>query len=58
MTYAYKVTGLPAWAGSKEVTTTIRQLGEAVATNDTPARETREMVLTDKGWVHERLFDR
>ncbi|MFJ4157913.1 hypothetical protein ACIPZF_24345 [Pseudomonas sp. NPDC089752] len=58
VTYAYKITGLPEWAARQEVKDSIRQLGEAVATNDTPAKETRAMVLTQKGWVHERLFDK
>ena len=58
VTYAYKITGLPEWAGNQQVKASIRQLGEAVATNETPARETRVMVLTDKGWVHERLVEK
>nr|WP_314613719.1 hypothetical protein [uncultured Pseudomonas sp.] len=56
VTYAYKITGLPDWAGNEEVKSNIRDLGKAVATNDTPAREKRVMVLTNQGWVHERLF--
>ena len=58
VTYAYKVTGLPDWAANDEVRATVRDLGNAVATNDTPAREKRVMVLTNQGWVHERLFDK
>jgi len=58
VTYAYKITGLPDWAAKDVVKANIRDLGEAVATNDTPAREKRVMVLTNKGWVHERLFDK
>ncbi|WP_313302955.1 hypothetical protein [Pseudomonas sp.] len=56
VTYAYKVTGLPEWAANAEVKKSIRDLGEAVATAETPAREQQVMVLTDSGWVHERLF--
>ena len=58
VTYAYKITGLPEWATNDEVKATIRDLGNAVATTDSPAREKRVMVLTNKGWVHERLFDK
>ncbi|WP_323613160.1 hypothetical protein [Pseudomonas putida] len=58
VTYAYTITGLPAWAANNEVQANIPPLREAVATNQTPARETRAMVLTNKGWVHERLFDK
>lgn len=56
VTYAYKVTGLPGWAGNDSVKANIAELSKAVASNDTPLRETRAMVLTNHGWVHERLF--
>lgn len=51
VTYAYKVTGLPAWAADDRVKTGIAELGKAVASNDTPLKETREMVLTSQGWL-------
>ncbi|MDZ3991634.1 hypothetical protein [Pseudomonas sp. Teo4] len=58
VTYAYKITGLPAWATNDEVRANIRGLDQALATNETPAQEKRVMVLTNQGWVHERLFDK
>ncbi|WP_313202797.1 hypothetical protein [Pseudomonas sp.] len=57
VTYAYKVTGLPDWAANDQVRANIRDLGNALATHETPAREKRVMVLTNNGWVHERLFE-
>jgi len=58
VTYAYKITELPDWATNDEVRATIRDLGNAVATLQSPAREKRVMVLTNKGWVHEQLLDK
>ncbi|EJT83043.1 hypothetical protein PPS11_40880 [Pseudomonas putida S11] len=40
VTYAYKITGLPAWAGDDGVKASIAELGKAVASNDTPLKET------------------
>lgn len=50
VTYAYKITGLPAWAGDEGVKASIAELGKAVASNDTPLKETRAMVMTSQGW--------
>ncbi|MFF7065221.1 hypothetical protein [Pseudomonas sp. NPDC008258] len=50
VTYAYKITGLPAWANDEGVKASIADLGKAVASNDTPFKETRAMVLTGQGW--------
>ncbi|GLO31829.1 hypothetical protein KI429_08930 [Pseudomonas shirazica] len=50
VTYAYKITGLPAWAGDDGVKASIAELGKAVASNEAPLKETRAMVLTSQGW--------
>ncbi len=50
VTYAYKITGLPAWAANEQVKASVAELGKAVASNDTPLKETRAMVLTSQGW--------
>ncbi|MCY1448778.1 hypothetical protein D9M71_654790 [compost metagenome] len=50
MTYAYKITGLPAWAGNEGVKASIAELGRAVVSNDAPLKETRAMVMTSQGW--------
>lgn len=54
VTYAYKITGLPAWAGNVSVKAGIAGLDKAVASNGTPLKETRAMVLTSNGW---RMLD-
>lgn len=56
VTYAFKVTDLPQWATNESVKAGIADLGKAVASADAPFRETRAMVLTNHGWVHERLL--
>jgi hypothetical protein len=58
VTYAYTITGLPDWAANDQVKANVRDLGNALATRNTPASEKRVMVLTNQGWVHERLFDK
>ncbi|GLO47477.1 hypothetical protein [Pseudomonas putida] len=55
VTYAYKITGLPAWAANEEVKASVAELGKAVASNEVPLKDTREMVLTSQGW---RLHDK
>ena len=50
VTYAYKVTGLPAWAADEQVKANVAELGEALASHDRPLKDTREMVLTRQGW--------
>lgn len=56
VTYVYKITGLPAWAGHEAVKASIAELGKAVASTDAPLKETGTMVLTSQGWVDERLL--
>lgn len=56
VTYAYKVTDLPKWATDEIVKANIPGLGNAVASATVPLKETHAMVLTNNGWVHERLF--
>ncbi|TVT84316.1 hypothetical protein [Pseudomonas sp. H3(2019)] len=56
VTYSYKVHDLPDWAHNEAVVATIRGLAPVVASEKTPIKETRAMILTNNGWVHERLF--
>lgn len=58
VTYAYKVVGLPQWAANQNVRAGIAELNKAVASGEKPVKETHAMVLTDAGWVHERLVTR
>lgn len=56
VTYTYKVDDLPKWAGDEAVVATNRELAPMAASKDTPIKETRAFILTNNGWVHERLF--
>ncbi len=56
VTYTYKVDELPKWASDPTVVATHRELAPMVASKDTPIKETRAFILTNNGWVHERLF--
>jgi hypothetical protein len=56
VTYSYKITDLPQWAQNEGVQSSIRDLAPIVASEKTPIKETRAMILTNNGWVHERLF--
>ena len=56
VTYTYSVDDLPKWAGDQAVIETNRDLSSMVSSKDTPIKETRAFILTNNGWVHERLF--
>lgn len=56
VTYSYRVTDLPSWAADRAVQAGIAGLGQALASAEQPLEETRSMVLTERGWVHERLL--
>lgn len=56
VTYTYSVDDLPKWAADKAVLESNRDLGPMVSSKDTPIKETRAFILTNNGWVHERLF--
>lgn len=54
--YTYSVGKLPEWATLPEVTAAIPALKEAVESTAKPIKATHTLVLTNNGWVHERLF--
>lgn len=54
--YTYSVDKLPDWANLPEVTSAIPALKEAVESGAKPIKATHTLVLTNNGWVHERLF--
>ncbi|CAM3875743.1 hypothetical protein CCOS865_03437 [Pseudomonas reidholzensis] len=56
VTYAYSITGLPEWAANDGVRGSVAGLDKVVASGATPLKETQGMVLTNDGWVHERLL--
>lgn len=55
-TYTYRVDNLPTWASDEGVVGSNRELAPLVSSKDTPIKETRAFILTNNGWVHERLF--
>lgn len=56
VTYSYQINDLPTWAHDQNVLTASNELNAAVASEKAPIKETRAMILTNNGWVHERLF--
>ncbi|WP_194722387.1 hypothetical protein [Noviherbaspirillum malthae] len=54
--YSYSIDELPEWATMLEVKAAIPGLKEAADSTATPIKETDTLVLTNNGWVHERLF--
>ncbi|MCV9917536.1 MULTISPECIES: hypothetical protein [Pseudomonas] len=56
VTYAYTITDLPPWTANDGVKANISGLDKVVASAQAPLKETRAMVLTNNGWVHERLI--
>ncbi|MFT0869227.1 hypothetical protein [Pseudomonas sp. CAM1A] len=56
VSYSYQVNELPTWASDAAVQAGIAGLGQAAASTAKPLEETRAMVLTPQGWVHEKLL--
>lgn len=56
VTYSYQINDLPTWAHDQNVQAASNELNAAVASEKAPIKETRAMILTNNGWVHERLF--
>lgn len=54
--YTYQVSDLPAWAAATEVVSVFDTLKVDVASNKSPIKDVATLVLTNKGWVHEKLF--
>lgn len=56
--YEYTVSDLPKWATSPEVTSSINSLKADAESNATPVKALNAAILTNNGWVHERLFQK
>lgn len=54
--YTYEVSGLPAWAKSPEIISVIYELKADVESDKTPIKRLDTLLLTNNGWVHEKLF--
>ncbi|HAT1583132.1 TPA: hypothetical protein I8Y16_004009 [Raoultella ornithinolytica] len=56
--YTYTVTDIPEWAKSDDIIAASSKLKEDVASVQNPVSAKAVFVLTNKGWMHERLFNK
>lgn len=56
VSYRYNVEDIPEWAKSAEVTAASSTIKEDVESDKKPIENMAGFILTDKGWMHERLF--
>lgn len=54
--YTYVVSDLPSWTKSPEILSAIPSLKPDVESENTPIKGLNAVILTNNGWVHERLF--
>ena len=54
--YTYEVSDFPEWAKSPEVLEAIEDLKKDVESTIHPIKELDVLVMTNNGWVHEKLF--
>jgi hypothetical protein len=56
--YEYKVSDFPDWAKSPEVQAQVKGLKADVESDSVPLKALDVALLTNNGWVHERLFQK
>ncbi|MCM5681819.1 hypothetical protein M8A51_20015 [Schlegelella sp. S2-27] len=56
VSYTYTVSGLPDWAKAPEMTSVLKALQADAASAAEPVKALDALVLTNTGWVHEKLF--
>lgn len=56
--YEYTVTDLPAWAMSPDVQQAVGGLKADAQSASSPIKGVVAMILTNNGWVHEKMFSR
>lgn len=54
--YTYVVNDLPSWTKSSEILSAIPNLKLAVESENKPIKKLDAVILTNNGWIHERLF--
>lgn len=54
--YEYTVSDLPAWASSPDIQKNVHGIKADLDSQTTPLKKVEGMVLTNNGWVHEKLF--
>lgn len=56
--YDYQLTDIPSWALDPEVNKHIRDVRHIVGTSGERPKADAVLILTNKGWVHEKLFNK
>ncbi|WP_333877535.1 hypothetical protein [Methylobacter sp.] len=56
--YTYEVYDLPEWAKSPEIISAIDSLKSDVESLTTPVKKMEAVILTNNGWVHEKILKR
>lgn len=56
VSFTYKVSEIPDWAKSPEIMNADRQLQKDVSSGSEGVKVTNVFLLTNNGWIHERLF--
>ena len=56
VSYSYTVSELPGWAKKPEITSALKALQADAASAEEPVKALDALVLTNTGWVHEKLF--
>lgn len=56
VSFVYKVSEIPDWAKSPEILNAVRQIRKDVDSEQNGMKVTNVFLLTNKGWVHEKLF--
>lgn len=56
VSFTYKVSEIPDWAKSPEIMNADRQLQKDVSSESEGVKVTNVFLLTNNGWIHERLF--
>ncbi len=54
--YEYRIENIPEWALEEAVRKGHARVREAVSSKKEPIREEDTLILTNNGWVHEKLF--
>ena len=56
VSFSYKVIDIPEWAKIPEILSADRQVKKDVDSAKNDMKVTNVFVLTNNGWIHERLF--
>ncbi len=56
--YTYEVSNFPAWAEAPEVLAAIKDLNTDFESKITSKKALDVLILTNNGWVHEKLFEK